>query len=94
MENLFLFLATSLVLRATTPGFKRYIICPGCSTLLNSGARTLHVRHTKDGDRLFFNEYAEDGVIYGMICIEMKEVYALEQAENILVHYMNRVRKP
>ncbi len=94
MENLFVFLATSLVLRATGPRFKRYLICPGCSTFLNSSARNLQVRHTKDGDKLFFNEYAEDGVTYGTICVQMREEYSLEEAERILVHYLNRVRKP
>ena len=94
MENLFVFLATSFVLRATGPRFKRYIISPGCSTYLHSSARILHVRHTRDGDRLFFNEYAEDGVTYGTICVQMQQHYSLEQAEAILVHYLNRVRKP
>lgn len=94
MENLFVFLATSFVLRATAPRFKRYLICPGCSTYLNSSARTLHVRQTRDGDKIFFNEYTEDGVTYGTICVQMKETCSLEAAESILVNYLNRVRKP
>ncbi len=94
MENLFVFLATSFVLRATAPRFKRYLICPGCSSYLNSSARTLHVRQTKGGDKVFFNEYTEDGVTYGTICVQMQEAYTLEEAESILVHYLNRVRKP
>ncbi|HEV7333854.1 MAG TPA: hypothetical protein VGN63_22660 [Flavisolibacter sp.] len=94
MENLFVFLATSLVLRATGPRFKRYLIRPGCSTFLHSSARTLHVRYTKDGDKVLFNEYVEDDVTYGTICVQMREEYTLAQAENILVNYMNRVRKP
>lgn len=94
MENLFVFLATSLVLRATGPRFKRYIIQPGCSTFLHSSACTLHVRHTKDGDKVLFNEYVEEGVTYGTICVQMQETYPLEAAETILVNYMNRVRKP
>jgi hypothetical protein len=94
MENLFIFLATSLVLRTTAPRFKRYVIFPGCSTLLNSGSRTLHIRHTKDGDKIFFNEHAADGVTYGLICVQINEHYTLHQAEDILIHYMNRMRKP
>jgi hypothetical protein len=94
MENLFVFLATSFVLRATGPRFRRYLVSPGCSTLLHSNNRTLHVRHTKEGDKLLFNEYAEDGVTYGTICVQMREDYTPEQAERILVHYLNRVRKP
>lgn len=94
MENLFVFLATSFVLRATAPRFKRYLICPGCSTYLNSSACTLQVRQTRDGDKIYFNEYTEDGVTYGTICVQMRDAYALEDAESILVHYLNRVRKP
>lgn len=89
-----MFLATSLVLRVTSPRFRRYVICPGCSTLLNSGARTLHIRYTKEGDKLFFNEYVADGITYGMICIQMQNHYTLDRAEKILVNYINRVRKP
>jgi hypothetical protein len=94
MENLFVFLATSLVLRATGPRFKRYLIQPGCSTFLHSSARTLHVRHTRDGDKVLFNEYEEDNVTYGTICVQMQEEYTLADAEMILMNYMNRVRKP
>jgi len=94
MENLFVFLATSLVLRVTTPRFRRYIVCPGCSSLLNSRARTLHIRHTKEGDKLLFNEYACDGVTYGLVCVQMQKRYGLDKAESILMNFMNRVRRP
>lgn len=94
MENLFLFLATSLVLRQAVPRFKRYIVCPGCSTLLNTGSKKLHIRHTKEGDKLYFNDYSSDGVTYGMICVEMSDQFTLHQAEDILLHYISRVRRP
>ena len=94
MENLFVFLATSFVLRVANARFRRYMICNGCSTLLHSGAKTFQVRHTKDGDKLYFNEYSEDGVTYGLICVQMPEFYPMEEAERILVQYVNRVRKP
>jgi hypothetical protein len=94
MENLFFFLATSFVLRIASPRFRRFVICPGCSTLLNSGDKKLHVRYTRDGDKLYFNEYAEDGVTYGMICVQMPAFHLLDEAESILKQYINRVRKP
>lgn len=94
MENLFVFLATSLVLRISSTRFRRYMISNECSTLLHSGAKTLHIRHTKDGDKLFFNEYAEDGVTYGLICVQMSQLHSLPEAEKIMVQYINRVRKP
>jgi hypothetical protein len=94
MENLFVFLATSLVLKVASPRFRRYLICPGCSALLNSGGKTLHVRYTKDGDKLFFNEYAVDGITYGMVCVQMKNVYTLKKSERILLQFIDRARKP
>lgn len=94
MENLFVFLATSLVLRATSPKFKRYRICAGASSLLHSSARTLHVRQTKEGDTLYFNEYETDGVTFGIVCVNMQEEVEEEQCESLLVHYLNRMRKP
>lgn len=89
-----MFLATSLVLRVTSPRFRRYLICSGCSTLLNSAGRTLHIRYTKEGDKIYFNEYACDGISYGIICAEMKKTYTAERAEKILINFINRVRKP
>jgi hypothetical protein len=94
MENLLMFLATSLVLRITTPKFKRYLTGNGCSALLVSGNNTLHFKHTKDGDRVYFYDHTITGVTYGLIMVQMKELYTLHQAENILVQYINRVRRP
>ena len=94
MENLFVFLATSLALRIASPRFRRYTICPGCSTLLYSGSRTLHIRQTKEGDKLFFKEHNADGITYGIVCVQMRDVHTLEEAERILVHFINRSRKP
>ena len=89
-----MFLATSLVLRITTPKFKRYIIGNGCSALLFSGHNTLHTKYTDEGDRIFFYDHEVNGVTYGLIIVQMRELYTLHQAENILVQYINRVRRP
>lgn len=94
MENLFLLLATSFVFRVASPRFKRYTIFQGCSALLFSGAKTLHIRHTKEGDRLYFNESIVNGITYGLVCIHMKDVYTLQEAEKILMQFLNRARRP
>lgn len=94
MENLFLFLATSIVLRVASPRLRRYIVCQGCSTLLHAGTKRLQVHRTNDGDKLYFNEYASDGVTYGIICVQMKQVYTLEKTEAILKQFMKRAQKP
>lgn len=89
-----MFLATSFVLRVAPSRFRRYVIYPGCSALLHSSAKTLHVCHTKDGDKLYFNEYASGGVVYGIVSVQMREVYTLEKAEKILGQFIGRARKP
>ena len=95
MENFFMFLATSLILRIPSPKFKRYLIGQsGCTSLLISGGNQLHIKHTKEGDVIYFNDSTIGCVTYGMICVRMKQVYTPREAETILVQYMNRVRKP
>ena len=95
MENLFMFLATSLVLRIANPKFKRYLIGKaGCSAVLVAGNNTLHYKRTKEGDLVYFYDHTIDGVTYGLITVQMKDIYTLHQAENILVQYINRIRNP
>lgn len=95
MENLLLLFATSLAWRISAPKFKRYIIGrTGCTSLLLSTETTLHVQSTKDGERIYFYEHEVAGVTYGVITVNMQELYTFEQSENILVQYANRIRKP
>src|SRR5947209_2770592 len=95
MENLLLLFATSLAWRISAPKFKRYIIGrTGCTSLLLSSETALHVQSTTDGERIYFYEHDVNGVTYGVITISMKELYSLEQSENIMVQYVNRIRKP
>ncbi|MDB5205185.1 MAG: hypothetical protein JWR72_260 [Flavisolibacter sp.] len=95
MENLFMFLATSLILRISAPRFKRYLIGQsGGTSLLVSGSDQLHIKYTKEGDVIYFSDSAIGNVAYGLICIQMKQLYTLWKAETILVQYINRVRKP
>ena len=95
MENFFLRLASSLAFRIPKNKFKRYLLgATGCSTYLLSGNNTVHFKHIKDGDRVYFYDQCVDGVTYGFIAVQMRELFTLHQAENILVQYINRVRKP
>lgn len=95
MENLFFFLATSLVLRIPAPRFRRYLIGQsGCSCLLFATGKTLHIKNTADGDRIYFNDHTVGAVTYGFVCVQMRELYTLPQAEIILIQYINKMRKP
>ena len=74
MENLILFLATSLVIRfSSSRGMKlKAIGDTGCSALLSSNNK-LESTLTGTGDELYFHEFKDGGVTYGMICVKMKE---------------------
>ena len=95
MENLILLLAASLGLHTPPSKFRRYPIGhSGCSALFFPGANTLHVQYTSEGDKIYFNDHTVKGVTYGLIAVQMKEVFTLREAEKILTHYVNRLRKP
>ena len=95
MENLFHYLASSFTRLTATPKFSRYLIGrSGCSSLLLNGQPTLHYKLTTESERVYFYEHNVNGVTYGLITVNMKNSHALPQAENILVQYLNRIRKP
>jgi hypothetical protein len=94
MENLIFLLATSFVLRlSTSRKFKNYSIGnTGCSALMftNSFKKTL----TPAGDAFHFNEFSEKDVTYGIICIDLKQAYDLDEATEMLRTYTNKLRAP
>ena len=47
-----------------------------------------------DHDILYFNEFDEKEVSYGIICIELREEVELEDAENVMRSYINKLRGP
>lgn len=95
MENLILFLATSLVIRfssSTTKRFKsKYVGNTGCRALLGADA-DFEVSTTGSGDRLYFHEFEHGNVGYGMICVEMQQRYGLHTAETMLRSYMAKLK--
>src|SRR5438067_13392214 len=94
MENLIFLLATSFVLRiSTSRKFKNYLIGDtGCSALLFSNSDLEHVQN-ESGDRLYFTDYSENEVNYGIICIDLNEFYLQDEAEALLENYINKLRK-
>ena len=95
MENLILFLATSLVIRfSSSKRIKlQFIGDTGCSALLSSDNK-LDSNLSQSGDRLYFQEFKDKGVTYGMICIQMKDEYELFVAEDMLRSYVESLRGP
>ena len=95
MENLLLFLATSLVIRfSSSKRIKlQFIGNTGCSALLSSNNK-LDCTLTESGDQLFFHEFTDKTVTYGMICIKMNQEYSLAEAEEMLGAYIEKLRGP
>jgi hypothetical protein len=95
MENLLLILATSFVLRlSSSKKIRNYRIgLSGCSTLWFNDhpfERTL----TRTGDTMHFNEHAEKGVTYGIICIGLDTPYRTDESTTMLVSYLESLREP
>ena len=95
MENLILFLATSFVIRfSSSQRIKVQTIGnTGCSAFLSS-AGSLDSSLTQSGDRLYFHEFKDTGVTYGLICVRMQEEYKFEDAVQMLKSYIEKLRGP
>lgn len=95
MENLILFLATSLVIRLSfSKRTKNHLIGDtGCCALLASDEE-LEFSPTQSGDHLYFHEFKDRNVTYGIICIQMNNQYSLEESEEMLTAYMDQLKGP
>ena len=95
MENLILFLATSFVIRFSSSKRTKlqYIGNTGCWALLCSDNK-LDFNLTQTGDRLYFQEFKDKGVTYGMICVQMNDQYELYEAEEMLRSYVEKLKGP
>ncbi len=95
MENLILFLATTLVIRFSSNKRTKlqFIGNTGCYALLSSDNK-LDSNLTQSGDRLYFQEFKDNGVTYGMICVQMNDQYELYEAEEMLRCYMANLKGP
>jgi hypothetical protein len=93
MENLIFLLATSFVLRLSSPRKlkNQFIGSTGCSALLALDEE-LESSFTSSGDRLYFHEFRERKVTYGMICVQMNEQYDMTLAVEMLTSYMEQLR--
>jgi hypothetical protein len=95
MENLLLILATSFVLRlsATRKLHYSFIDKTGCFLFFPKGI-PFETQKTDSGDDLYFNEFTEKDVTYGVICVKMQNRYSPEEAVEMLGRYMNQLRGP
>ncbi|MFL5811505.1 MAG: hypothetical protein ACJ749_18420 [Flavisolibacter sp.] len=95
MENLILLLATSFVLRlSSSKKFKNFFIGKtGCSALLLSSS-DFQSTITVSGDKLYFSEFSENKVTYGIICIHLREACELDEASKMLHNYLGKLMGP
>ncbi|HWJ92337.1 MAG TPA: hypothetical protein VNR87_14575 [Flavisolibacter sp.] len=95
MENLIFLLATSFALRlSSSKKFKNFFIGDtGCSALLLSSSDVQRTK-TVSGDHLYFSEFNESKVGYGLICIHLKQECDLNEASEMLHSYMEKLRGP
>ena len=90
-----MFLATSFVLRLTSPRKYGYhsIGDTGCSALLLSG-NDIDMTWTASGDQLHCTEFTENKVTYGIICIKLQQEYEMDEAIALLKNYINKLKGP
>jgi hypothetical protein len=95
MENLIMFLATSFVLRLTSPRKYGYYTIgnTGCSALLLSN-NDIDMTRTASGDQLYCTEFIDNKVTYGMICIILQQEYNMDEAVALLKNYINKLKGP
>lgn len=96
MENLLYLLASSLMQKLSAPAkFRSYLIGnTGCSALFLSQYSSFEKIKSKTGDDLYFGEFKDNKVTYGIICVSLLDTYSLEEAEALLANYMNKLKKP
>ena len=95
MENLILLIATSFLFRlSSNRKVKNQLIGDtGCSALLATDDE-LEYSLTSSGDKLYFHEFKEKKVTYGLICVQMSHEYNLPEAERMLSTYIDQLKGP
>lgn len=59
-----------------------------------AGDDDLKSSRTSSGDQLYFHEFREKAVSYGIICVEMQIEYSLEEAKKMLISYIDQLKSP
>ncbi len=94
MENLIFLLTASLVLYQSSKKPRKTIIGDThCSVLFPSEA-VFEFTQSDEGDQLYFSEYTSQNVSYGVVCGRLNSKLALEEAQDVMTVYLNRLRRP
>lgn len=94
MENLVFLLTASLVLYKSAKKPRTIIIGDTNCSLLFSPEAEFDFTQTDDGDQLYFAEYVDKKICYGVLCAQLSQPVSLEEAQDVMVTYLNRLRQP
>lgn len=94
MENLIFLLTASLVLyKSSKKPRKTFIGDTNCSVHFSPDA-VFDFTQSEEGDQLYFAEYTEKSVGYGVLCARVHSILPLDEAQDVMNSYLNRLRKP
>ena len=94
MEDLIFLLTASLVIYKSSKTSRRTIIGDtNCSVFFPADAE-FDFTQTEEGDQLYFAEHTNKKVSYGVLCARLSEKLPLEEAQDVMTTYLNRLHKP
>ena len=94
MENLIFLLTASLVLyKSAKKPRKIRIGDTHCSVLFSPDAEFDYTK-SEDGDEMYFAEYTEKEVSYGVLCARIASPLPLDEARDVMDSYLERLHKP
>lgn len=94
MEDLILLLTASLVLYKKSRQFRRVNIGSTSCSVLYSTDSAFEFTRTEEGDELYFSEYTEKGITYGVLCARVGETLSPAEMHEVMATYVNRLRRP
>jgi hypothetical protein len=95
MEDLIFLLTASLALYKSPKKSDTVLIADsGCSVQLTSGRISFETTETEEGDRLHYAEHWDRNVTYGILCATLSEDIGVDEAQDVMINYINRLRGP
>lgn len=94
MENLIFLLTASLVIYNSSKKPRKTIIGnTNCSVLFPADAE-FDFTQTDDGDQMYYSEYTNKQVSYGVLCAHLSEKLPVVEAQEVMTTYLGRLHKP
>ena len=94
MENLIFLLTASLVLYKSAKKPKKIRIGDTHCSVLFSPDAVFDYTKSEDGDELYFGEYTDKKVTYGVLCARISQKLPLEEAQEVMNSYLERLHVP